>query len=150
VHYSPVDLDKEQIKDWLKSHAKDREWLGEQIGTNKRTVDNWLSSPKQIPEAKLALIERAFHSEENQETTRRQKLLPQSQIFSLEVDLPTFRSYSAAALADGKTLEKWSIDELNAAAAHSANGTTPQPLDYLKHQPAPEALLVAENKRAKH
>ena len=139
----------DEIKDWLKRHQRSREWLGQQTDTHKRTVDNWLSAGQPIPDSKLSLIKRLISDDDAQETTRRQKLLPQSQIFSLEVDLPTFRSYSAAALADGKTLEKWSIDELNAAAAHSANGTTP-PLDYLKHQPAPEALLVAENKSAKH
>lgn len=119
------EAEKEEIKAWLKRTNREREWLGEQVGVAKRTVDNWLSSPKEIPTGKLNLIQRLMQEDQAREAARRLALLPQSQIFSLEVDLPTFRAYSAAAKADGKTLEEWSIDELNAAAEAAAQ--TPKP-----------------------
>lgn len=108
---------KEQIKEWLKTHDHDRPWLAEQIGVKPRTVDNWLSSPQVIPKGKLALICRLMEDDEAAEAKRRQQLQPTAQVFSIEVDLPTFRAYSAAALANGQMLEQWAISELNAAAA---------------------------------
>jgi hypothetical protein len=113
-------MSKEEIKTWLKRYNRERQWLADQIGINKRTVDNWLSSPKEIPEGKLKLIERLMQDDEAAEAQRRLQLLPQAQIFSVEVDLPTFRAYSAAALASDQTLEQWAIHELNAAAEAAA------------------------------
>lgn len=107
---------KERIKAWLKAQNHDRDWLAGQVGVKVRTVDNWLSSPQAIPAGKLSLIERLMQDDEAAELARRQKLIPTAQVFSLEVDLPTFRSYSAAALANGQTLEQWAINELNSAA----------------------------------
>ncbi len=108
---------KDRIKAWLKTYNHERDWLAVQIGVKKRTVDNWLSSPKEIPVGKLKLIERLMQEDEAAEAARRQKLVPSAQVFSLEVDLPTFRAYSAAALAHQQTLEQWAIAELAAAAA---------------------------------
>lgn len=107
---------KDQIKAWLKAKNHTREWLGEQIGVKPKTVDNWLSSPREIPSGKLTIIERLMQEDEAAEAQRRLQLLPTNQIFSLEVDLPRFRAYSAAALANDQTLEQWAIAELNAAA----------------------------------
>lgn len=121
---------KDRIKAWLKSHNHDRDWLAEQIGVKKRTVDNWLSSPKEIPIGKLSLIERLMQDDEAAEASRRQKLIPTAQVSSLEVDLPRFRAYSAASLAQGMTLEQWAIEELNAAA------------EAAMQQPKPEASSV--------
>jgi len=108
---------KEEIKSWLKSENHEREWLAEQLGVNKRTVDNWLSSPKEIPSGKLTRIKRLMEDDATAAAKRSLQLLPQAQFFSLEVDLPRFRAYSAAALAAGKTLEQWCIDSLNELAA---------------------------------
>jgi len=107
---------KEQIKAWLKAHNRDREWLGQQLDTEVKTVHNWLSSSRPIPEAKLALIKRLMEDDEADALRRKQQLSPVAQVFSLEVDLPTFRAYSAAAKAQHLTLEEWSIAELNLAA----------------------------------
>lgn len=107
---------KEQIKHWLKSHGRDREWLGQQLDTEVKTVHNWLSSARAIPAAKLALITRLMADDEAAEARRRQQYDPVAQVFSLEVDLPTFRAYSQAAKAQRLTLEEWSIAELNTAA----------------------------------
>lgn len=48
---------KEDIKQWLKNERKDREWLAEQCCIGKRAVDKWLSTAREIPPAKLKLIE---------------------------------------------------------------------------------------------
>lgn len=50
---------KDDIKKWLKSSNKSREWLAEQCGVkSKRSVDNWLADAGTIPPAKLLLIQR--------------------------------------------------------------------------------------------
>lgn len=119
-------MTKDEIKDWLKQQRHDRDWLGEQVGASKKTVDNWLSSEKTIPLGKLRLIERLMQEDEAAEAARRQKLTPTAQVFSLEVDLPTFRSYSAASLASNLTLEQWAIAELNAAAESALSELPPK------------------------
>jgi len=106
----------DHIKAWLKSHGRDRFWLADQLNVHKRTADNWLSAGQIIPEAKLALIKRLMADDEADALRRKQQLSPVAQVFSLEVDLPTFRAYSAAAKAHHLTLEEWSIAELNLAA----------------------------------
>lgn len=107
---------KDQIKAWLKSQNHDRSWLGEQLGVGKRTVDSWLSTSSPIPLNKLKLIERLMEDDEAAEAQRRQQLEPTAQVFSVEVDLPTFRAYGKAALAQQRTLEEWAIHEINEAA----------------------------------
>lgn len=108
---------KEQIKHWLKSHGRDREWLGQQLDTEVKTVHNWLSSARAIPTAKLALITRLMADDEAAEARRKQQYDPVAQFFSLETDLATFRAYSQAAKHHQLTLEEWCISELNTAAA---------------------------------
>jgi hypothetical protein len=112
----PPESDIDKIKSWLKEHGRDRYWLAERLSVNKRTVDNWLSAGQPIPEAKLTLIKRLMEDDEADALRRKQQLSPVAQVFSLEVDLPTFRAYSAAAKAQHLTIEEWCIAELNIAA----------------------------------
>jgi hypothetical protein len=106
----------QQIKEWLRTNNRDREWLGKQVDTHKRTVDNWLSAGQPIPEAKLALIKRLMADDAAAEAQRSQQKNPVAQVFSLEVDLPTFRAYSQAARDAQNTLEDWAVNELDKAA----------------------------------
>ena len=57
-------LKAKDIKDWLKTIGKNREWLAEKTLVSKRSVDGWLSSGNPIPPAKLALIEKLMSGEE--------------------------------------------------------------------------------------
>ena len=106
----------EEIKAWLKAYGRTREWLGGQLDCHKRTIDNWLSAGQPIPAAKLTLIARLIEDDQAAEAQRKQQLSPVNQVFSLEVDLPRFRRYSAAALAKSETLENWAIHALDEAA----------------------------------
>lgn len=49
---------KEEIKKWLKTSRKSREWLAEQCGVSKRQVDNWLSSARPVPAKAILIIQR--------------------------------------------------------------------------------------------
>lgn len=118
---------KEEIKAWLKAYNHTREWLGEQCGgVSKRAVDNWLSSPRDIPDGTLTLIRRLMDDDQREEADRLRKSNPTNQLFSVEVDLPRFRAYCAAALAARLTLEDWVKIECDKAAnlkAAQKNGT---------------------------
>lgn len=57
-------LNAKDIKDWLKTIGKNREWLAEKTLVSKRTVDNWITTARPIPPAKLSLIEKLMHGEE--------------------------------------------------------------------------------------
>lgn len=46
---------KDQIKVWLKSNGKDRQWLAEQLETKKSVVDSWFSS-RGFPSDRLEAI----------------------------------------------------------------------------------------------
>lgn len=120
---------KDEIKAWLKAYNHTREWLGEQCGgVSKRAVDNWLSSPREIPDGTLALIRRLMEDDQASEAERLRKANPTNQLFSVEVDIHRFRAYCAAALAAGLTLEDWVRLECDKAAnlnqPAQGNGTT--------------------------
>jgi SOS-response transcriptional repressor LexA len=112
---------KEDIKEWLKTTGRSRDWLAFQCGNiSKRTVDNWLSSPKEIPLATLALIGRLMEDDRQADEDRRKRQDPQPQIFSVEVDLASFRDYSRAALEANLTLEEWVIHTCDAEVGRLA------------------------------
>lgn len=113
---------KEDIKQWLKTTGRSRQWLADQCGNiSKRTVDNWLSSPKEIPLPTHALIGRLIEDDRQAEQERRKlREEPQPQVFSVEVDLPTFRDYSRAALQAQLTVEEWAIHVLDAEVGRIA------------------------------
>ncbi len=112
---------KEDIKAWLRTTSRSREWLAAQCGNiSKRTVDNWLSSPKEIPLATLALIGRLMDDDRRAEEDRRRRQDPRQQIFSVEVDLATFRDYSRAAQEARLTLEEWVIHTCDAEVGRLA------------------------------
>lgn len=58
---------KAEIKKWLKETGIDREWLAKQCGVgSKRSVDNWLSSNRPIPNDKLIIIKHLMSITEKQ------------------------------------------------------------------------------------
>ncbi len=115
---------KDEIKSWLKQSGRDREWLAQQLFVTKRTVDNWLSSPKVIPGNKLALIGRLMEDDAAAETMRQKLHHPANHLFSLEVDRDTFTLFNRASAQARQTIEEWAIDELTAAATESLSITS--------------------------
>lgn len=101
----------ERIKEWLGELGKDREWLGKTLGVSKRTVDNWLSSPIEIPPRKLKRIGELMDTEPSATSILRQPLLitPSKTQFN--------RWNSAWKQSDFETLEEWALSGLDAMAA---------------------------------
>ena len=54
---------KEDIKKWLKTVGKDRFWLAKQCGATKRTVDDWLSTGREMPAKAILAIQRLMNGE---------------------------------------------------------------------------------------
>lgn len=101
---------KDEIKAWLKNTQRSRGWLAAQFGdTKKKTVDNWLSSNQDIPIGVLTSIGRMMEDDRRAEDTRLREVTGDTQIFSIQVDLQTFRAYNRAAVAQRLTLEEWVI-----------------------------------------
>ena len=107
-----MNIIKDNIKAWLKRTGRSRDWLGQQLGVSKKTVDNWLSV-QEIPDGKLRLIERLMADDVAEDARQKQLSEPTNQVFSVEVDLMRFRRYNAAATAEGLLLEEWTIKTLD-------------------------------------
>jgi len=104
---------KERVKRWLRDERQSREWLAEKVGVEKRTVDNWLSSPRAIPHKALLIIERLMvPSEEAQQSPE----APES-VLTIRVDEDRFDAYNRASLAEGLTIREWMVSVLDDAAA---------------------------------
>lgn len=58
---------KEEIKNWLKSLGKDREWLAEQCKTGKRAVDKWFEKNGTMPAKAILIIQRLMSGEGQEE-----------------------------------------------------------------------------------
>ena len=89
---------KDEIKAWLKRFGRSRDWLGQKCGNiEKRTVDNWLSSPKNIPDTALYIIARLMADDEAAEKQRQQSSEPQSHLV-IKVDVDEFNAWENIAV----------------------------------------------------
>lgn len=102
---------REDIKAWLKRQPKgSREWLGNQCGVAKKTVDNWLSG-QEIPESAMSLISRLMADDRSPEATPADL----SQV-TLRITTDELNDWSRAFKAsDAETLEDWALDAIRAA-----------------------------------
>lgn len=116
---------KDDIKAWLKNTQRSREWLASQFGdTKKKTVDNWLSSNQDIPIGILTAIGRMMEDDRRLADAEAKSSSighGDQQIFSVQVNLETFRSYNRAAVARGLTLEEWIIKTCDDEVTRLAN-----------------------------
>jgi SOS-response transcriptional repressor LexA len=64
-YFRCMNTTKEGIKAWLASHPnRDRFWLADKCDVEKKTVDNWLSSPREIPPKAILIIESLMRIDE--------------------------------------------------------------------------------------
>lgn len=104
--------EKETIKNWLRTTGRSRDWLASECSVEKRTVDNWLSSPRKVPEKALRLITNLIRSDGEASgggNAKRQNLV-------LELDEISFELFNLAALSRGLTIKEWAIDTLKQAS----------------------------------
>lgn len=107
-------LTKDSIKAWLDAYPdRDRYWLAEKCGVEKRSVDNWLSSPREIPAKALLIIEGLMRAD--LEVARAKQPVPPMTVV-LEVPPPVFDSYNRAATSRGLIIREWAVKVLEDAA----------------------------------
>ncbi len=106
-------MDKQDVKEWLKAIKKDRQWLAEMTGATLSTVNKWLSSSRGVPANVSRLIERLMTQYPVSTTTATLPPSDDENTLTLTVDAPTFDSWNAAAMEEGKLLRQWAIDVLN-------------------------------------
>jgi hypothetical protein len=109
---------KEDIKQWLAAYPeRDREWLAIKCGTAKRTVDNWLSTKKEMPPKAVRII--ASLMREDAEKTKVQH--EQMTHLSIPATMAEFNAWSKAALAKQQILTEWAAEAVrNAYQDHLA------------------------------
>lgn len=112
MYYYPMNPSKEDIKAWLKNEGHSREWLGQACGNIKRrTVDNWLSSPQEIPDGTLSLIRRLMADDEEK---RKNKADPLHHLI-VTVPLDEFRNWEQAALLKQTTTTDYCVEAIREA-----------------------------------
>ena len=118
MHCPCVEPTKESIKAWLDAYPeRDRHWLADKCEVEKRTVDNWLSSPQNIPAKALRIIEGLMRSD--LELDKAKQPAP-PMVVVLEVPIPVFNSDNRAALDRGMLMTEWAVEVLKQAAARDA------------------------------
>jgi len=109
---------KESIKAWLDSYPdRDRHWLAQKCEVEKKTVDNWLSSPREIPAKALLIIEGLMRAD--LEIDRAKAPVPPMTVV-LEVPPATFDAYNRAATERGLLIREWAVQILNESARRDA------------------------------
>lgn len=119
---------KQRIKAWLKAQGQSREWLSERCGVAPKTVNNWLSSPRDIPAKAVLIIERLMDATST--PAEEADEVPDS-VLVLKVNEPRFDAYSQASLSEGLPLREWAIHALDLAAGIDQTGSSdaPNPVD---------------------
>lgn len=114
VYFPGMDASKEGIKTWLASYPKrDRNWLAEKCEVEKRTVDNWLSSPQNIPSKAVLIIESLMRADEESQPGQPVELIN----LPVECSRDQFDLYTRAfRYSEQEHFQDWITTRLDAAA----------------------------------
>lgn len=109
---------KDTIKAWLKKFGRSREWLGQQCGKTKNTVNNWLSTNIEIPDSTLHLIARLMADDERAEAERvkSESTAPLSHLV-IQVAVEEFNAWEQIAIHQNppRTVTDWALQAIRRA-----------------------------------
>ncbi|MFR4223789.1 MAG: hypothetical protein ACLT38_09290 [Akkermansia sp.] len=98
---------KGDVKNWLKAIGKDRDWLARECGTEKGTVNNWLSPSGPFPSNAIlkihSLMSQYGPAQPENEAIQTNRLV-------LEITEERMRKYERAASEKGVPLRQWLTD----------------------------------------
>lgn len=104
---------KGDVKNWLKAIGKDRDWLARECGTEKGTINNWLSPSGPFPANAILKI----HSLMSQYGPVQPEKAPiQTNRLVLEITEERMRNYERAASEKGVPLRQWLTELADEAA----------------------------------
>lgn len=103
---------REEIKSWLAAHPeRDREWLAMKCGTAKRTVDNWLSTKKEMPSKAVRIIGALMREDAEKAKVQHEQMTH----LSIPATMAEFHAWSKAALANQQIITDWAADAVRKA-----------------------------------
>jgi hypothetical protein len=104
---------KEEIKAWVDTPPRSREWLASQCGNvSPRTVNNWITSSNvEIPAKALRIIESLMRADKEKADAAQ----PSLSHLVVRVGVDEFEAWSRAALAKGQIVTDWAIDAIREA-----------------------------------
>lgn len=114
-----MEVTPDSVKEWLdryKDVGRDRYWLAEKCESEKRTVDNWLSSPAGIPAKAKLIIEKLMKADQAEEAAKAQTDSPQLSCLALHITTDDLNEWAKAyKLSKADTLEQWAIDTVRSS-----------------------------------
>jgi hypothetical protein len=103
---------REEIKRWLSLHPKrDREWLAMKCGTAKRTVDNWLSTKKEIPAKAVRIIGALMREDAEREKVKHEQMTH----LLIPATVAEFEAWQRAALEKKQIVTEWASGAIRKA-----------------------------------
>lgn len=109
-----MDTSKEGIKAWLARYPdRDRNWLAEQCGVSKNTVNNWLSTSIELPAKTVLIIENLMRKDAENEPGAPVEVVN----LPVTCSQPQFDTYSRAyRRSECEHFADWITSRLDAAA----------------------------------
>lgn len=98
---------KGDVKRWLKAIGKNRDWLALECGTEKGTVNNWLSPSGPFPASAMLKIQSLMSQ---YKTVQPENEPVQTNRLVLEITEERMRKYERAASEKGVPLRQWLTD----------------------------------------
>ena len=98
---------KGDVKHWLKAIGKNRDWLAMECGTEKGTVNNWLSPSGPFPASAMLKIQSLMSQ---YKTVRPEDEPVQTNRLVLEITEERMRKCERAASEKGVPLRQWLTD----------------------------------------
>lgn len=111
---------REDIKQWLAAHPeRDREWLAQKCGTAKRTVDNWLSTKKEMPSKAVRIIASLMRDDAEKTKVQHEQMTH----LSIPATMEEFNAWSKAALSKQQILTEWAAAAVRKAYLEDIAGS---------------------------
>lgn len=129
-----LGMNKETVKEWLKEFDHSRAWLARELEVAPKTVNNWLGSPRPIPDKAIIIIERLIEADRLRESHSHKV----SHTLTLEFSSHDFDQIEEAAHRADKKIRTWATDTLRTMANR-------KPEDIFKELQAAEAEQAPYN-----
>lgn len=104
---------KGDVKHWLKSIGKNRHWLAEQCGTEKGTVNNWLSPSGPFPATAMLKLQALMSQYKPELSESNDTILPHRIILDISED--RMKQYEQIASEQGISLRQWLTEQADQA-----------------------------------
>jgi hypothetical protein len=103
---------REDIKQWLADYPeRDREWLARKCGTAKRTVDNWLSTKKEMPPKAVRIIASLMREDAEKTKVKHEQMTH----LLIPATVAEFEAWQRAALEKKQIVTEWASGAIRKA-----------------------------------